>query len=79
VNSTLEYFILGILLVAFFLPVLDGLTSLVLTAIEAAKCWFGLKIAATNKKITESDEKPMSKIGFVFDEEDDQEEEEEDE
>lgn len=75
VISILRYLILGILLVSLILPLIDGLTGLLLTMIEAAKGYFTVKITEYNcrlKKIAYSDdddEKPIKKlIGFAREE-----------
>ena len=75
------YFILGILLVAFLLPLIDGLSSLFLTMIEALKGYFNVKIIKYNKemlKIKEENEdyKPINTIGFTFEEDQEDEDDE---
>jgi hypothetical protein len=74
VISILRYLILGILLVSLILPLIDGLTGLLLTMIEAAKGYFTVKITEYNcrlKKIAyaDDDEEPAKKlIGFAREE-----------
>ena len=74
----LLYFILGILFVQIISPVLDSLTSLLLTIIEVAKGYFNTKITKYNlqvKKDYQKEEKYMPLIGFERDEEEEEYEE----
>lgn len=80
VISILVYFILGILLVSFILPLIDALAGLILTMIEVAKGYFTVKVTEYNyrlKKITyadDDDDTPKRLIGFARN--DDEEDEE---
>ena len=71
---SIVYFLLGILLVSFVLPLLDGLTGLLLTLIEVAKGHFTVKVTEYNyqlKKLAyeeEEDEAPKRLIGFAREE-----------
>ena len=82
VISILRYLILGILLVSLILPLIDGLTGLLLTMIEAAKGYFTVKITEYNcrlKKIAyaDDDEEPAKRlIGFAREDEEDYDEDE---
>lgn len=78
----LLYFILGILFVSYVVPLLDGLSSLFLTWIEAKKAKQSEVINLTNIKMRQAaasaeDDSPKRLIGFCRD--DDYEEEEDDE
>jgi len=79
VISILVYFLLGILLVSFILPILDGLTGLILTMIEVAKGYFSVKVTEYNYRLKKlayaDDEEPKQLIGFARE---DTEEDEED-
>lgn len=80
VISILVYFILGILLVSFILPLIDALAGLILTMIEVAKGYFTVKVTEYNcrlKKIAyadDDDDTPTRLIGFARN--DDEEDEE---
>jgi hypothetical protein len=71
----LLYFILEILLVQVGFPLLDGLTSLLLSILEAAKGYFSLKVTKYNTRIRAlcEEEKPKNLIGFTYEEEPDEE------
>lgn len=73
--SILLYFILGILLIQVGFPLLDGLTSLLLSMLEAAKGYFSLQVAEYNArmKVLYEEEKPKNIIGFTYEGEDDEE------
>jgi divalent metal cation (Fe/Co/Zn/Cd) transporter len=75
VISILLYFILGILLVQVGFPLLDGLTGLLLSILEAAKGYFSLKVTKYNTHIRAlcEEEKPKNLIGFTYEEEPDEE------
>lgn len=80
----LLYFILGILFVQYFIPLLDGLSSWFLTWIEAKKAKQSEVINLTNIKMrqaaTSADpDSPKRLIGFCRDDEEDYGEEEDDE
>lgn len=47
----MEYFILGILMVQVFFPLIDGVTAVILSGLEALKGYFGIKIAEYNNRI----------------------------
>jgi hypothetical protein len=51
VISILGYILLGILLVSFFLPLIDALTGLILTMIEVAKGYFSVKVTEYNYRL----------------------------
>lgn len=77
----LLYFILGILFVSYVVPLLDGLSSLLLTWMEAKKAKQSEVINLTNIKMRQAaasaeDDSPKRLIGFCR--EDDYEEEEDD-
>lgn len=58
-----------------FFPLIDGLTALLLSGLEALKGYFGLKVTEYNarmRKIVEEDEPTMNPIGFTLKEEDDE-------
>jgi hypothetical protein len=78
----LVYFLLGILLVSFILPLLDGLTGLFLTMIEVAKGYFTVKVTEYNcrlKKLAyEDDEPPKRLIGFAREDTEEDEEDDDD-
>ena len=63
-------FILGILFVSLFLPLIDGLATLLLTILEVAKGYFTVKVTEYNlrlKKLSydEEDDEPKRLIGFM--------------
>ena len=71
----MELFILGVLTVSFFLPIIDGLVSLILTIFECIKGYFGIKIAKYNQKLTgEESIKEVGPIGFIYEEDEENEE-----
>lgn len=77
----LLYFILGILFVSYMIPLLDGLSGLLLTWMEAKKAKQSEIINLTNIKMRHAaasaeDDTPKRLIGFCR--EDDYEEEEDD-
>ena len=77
----LLYFILGILFVSYVIPLLDGLSGLLLTWMEAKKAKQSEIINLTNIKMRQAatsaeDDTPKRLIGFCR--EDDYEEEEDD-
>lgn len=59
-----------------FFPLIDGLTALLLSGLEALKGYFSLKITEYNARMrriaTEDDEPTMNPIGFTLKEEDDE-------
>lgn len=66
----MEIFILGLVFGLVMVPVLDGLTSLILSFFEMIKSYFALKIATHNQLIQDlSAEPPIRKIGFDLGEE----------
>jgi hypothetical protein len=64
----LEYFILGMLMVQTFFPLIESITAILLTALEALKGYFGIKVAKYNsqiRQITTIEEEPNTPlIGF---------------
>lgn len=68
------YFILGMLMVQAFFPLIDGVTAVLLAGLEALKGYFGIKVAEYNMRIRKiSDDEPKKKpIGFAMEEEDDE-------
>ena len=68
------YFILGMLMVQAFLPLIDGVTAVLLAGLEALKGYFGIKVAEYNMRIRKiSDDEPKKRpLGFVMEEEDDE-------
>ncbi len=75
VISILGYFILGILCVSLFLPLIDALASLLLTMVEVAKGYFSLKVTEYNQQLQkvayEEDDTPKRLIGFARETEED--------
>lgn len=64
-------------MVQAFFPLIDGITAVILAALEALKGYFGIKVAEYNsqiRKITleDEDDKPKRRIGFIMGEEDDE-------
>ena len=60
------------LVVQIGFPLLDGLTSLLLTMMETAKGYFGMKVAKYNKEMHKAcapEETITNKIGFIYEEE----------
>jgi hypothetical protein len=73
----LGYFILGMLMVQAFFPLIDGIAAMLLTALEALKGYFGIKVAEYNSQIRkiaieDEDDKPKCRIGFTTEEEEDE-------
>lgn len=73
-------FILGILLVSLFLPLIDGLATLLLTMLEVAKGYFTVKVTEYNlrlKKLSydEEDDEPKRLIGFMREDQEEDEDE----
>lgn len=67
------------LFISMGIPLIDGITSLLLTMIEAAKGYFGLIVMRMNEQMrnSESDTSLKQPIGFVFDNEEEEEESDE--
>ena len=66
------YFILGMLTISAFMPLIDGILSVIMTGLEAIKGYFGLKVSEYNtkmRKIATEEEDKMKPIGFVYEEE----------
>ena len=62
-------------MVQAFFPLIDGIAAMLLTALEALKGYFGIKVAEYNsqiRKITHEDDKPKCRIGFTMEEEEDE-------
>lgn len=58
------YLLFGILIVTFFMPVINSITELILTAIEVLKSYLSIKIFDNNNKMEiEPDCRP---IGFQY-------------
>ena len=61
-------------MVQVLFPLMDGITAVILSALEALKGYFGMKVSEYNMKIrkmTLQDDVPeMHPIGFTFEEED---------
>lgn len=78
-DSILEYFLLGIIFCSVVVPLLEGLTSMLLQGIEVINGFFKVVITKQTLKIAQlSDEinEPKSKtkkIGFAYDEGEDDE------
>ena len=70
-------FILGMLMVQMFFPLIDGLTALILSGLEALKGYFSIKVTEYNAKmrkmVMEDDESKMNPIGFAYEEEEEDE------
>ena len=64
----LLYFISGIFFISFIYPILDGLTGLILSAIEEKKAKYVVSITRFNKEI-QGEPPPAHQIGFVIDDE----------
>ena len=61
----MQNFIFGLVFALAIMPILDGLTSLILSFFEMIKGYFGFKIAESNQKIQNlSTEPSQRKIGF---------------
>lgn len=61
-------------MVQVIFPLMDGITAVILSGLEALKGYFGMKISEYNikiRKMTLQDDVPeMRPIGFTFEEED---------
>lgn len=62
-------FIFGILVIQVGFPLLDGITSLLLTMIEAAKGYFAAKVIKYNNQMRDENSETPKSIGFVYQEE----------
>ena len=73
------YFILGVIAAQSLLPLLDGLTTVILSGFEALKGYFGMKIAEYNNRIRkinlDDDSKNKKPIGFYCDTQEDEDDE----
>jgi hypothetical protein len=62
------------IMVQVLFPLMDGITAVILSALEALKGYFGMKVSEYNIKIRkmtiEEDVPEMRPIGFAFEEED---------
>lgn len=70
------YFILGVLFVLLIYPVIESLSSLILTAIEVAKGYLNTKIMKYNtqlKQMSSEEDNTINPIGFFSQEEDEDE------
>ena len=47
----MEYFILGMIMVQVLFPLMDGITAVILSALEALKGYFCMKVSEYNIKI----------------------------
>ena len=61
-------FVLGILFVEIGIPLLEGITGLLLTILEAAKGYFNIKITEYNQRIKKicNPEVKQNAIGFSY-------------
>ena len=70
----MEYFILGMIMVQVLFPLMDGITAVILSGLEALKGYFSIKVSEYNIKIRkmnmQEDVPEMRPIGFTFEEED---------
>lgn len=74
----MEYFILGMITVQAFFPLIDGFTAVVLAGLEALKGFFGMKVAEYNihiRQLTNKEIPPMRPIGFSYENQEDNENE----
>lgn len=74
----MENFILGMLMVQALFPLIEGLTGVLLTGLEALKGFFGIKVAEYNARIRKialnEDEPKKNPIGFIISEEEEEDE-----
>lgn len=71
----MEYFILGMLMVQALFPLIDGVTAVLLTGLEAIKGYLGMKVAEYNnniRKIALDDQENKKRVGFRYEEEEDE-------
>jgi hypothetical protein len=74
----LEQFILGMLMVQTFFPLIDGITSVILSGLEAIKGYFGMKIAEYNhriRKLSSEESDVKNSIGFSYNNQEEEEDE----
>lgn len=70
------YFILGVIAIQFIFPILESITAVILTALEALKGHFGAKVTKYNHLMRGEDKEPtMRSIGFIAPEEVEEEDE----
>lgn len=73
----------GLVFIAFIFPILEGISSVILTALELLKGKMNIKIAEINFRIqriaTQEEEEPHRAIGFVLPNNDEEYEDDEDE
>ena len=68
----LFYFIAGILFIYFIVPLVEGLSGLILTWLERLKSKEAAEIYKIKQSLTD-DEGPSRAIGFVYEEEEEEE------
>ena len=61
-------FILGIVFALVIIPIMDSLTSLIITFLEMLKSHLGIYIARNNQRIEENSTRPQRLIGFTVSE-----------
>lgn len=65
------FFLVGILFVEIFLPLIESVTAIILTALECIKGRLSLVVAKYNSKLAtieiEANSPPQPQIGFVLD------------
>ena len=66
-------FILGVIFSLMIIPIIDGITSLVLTFLEMLKSYISIIIMKNNHKIQNPEEVKTNTIGFVITKEEEEE------
>ena len=69
----LLYFIAGILFIYFIVPLIEGLSGLILTWIEKLKSKEAAEIYKIKQSLTDNEESPRAVVGFVYEEEEEEE------
>ena len=68
----METFIFGLLFGLMALPIIDSLTTIIITFFEMIKSYVAVTIARNNQKIEEVSTRPQRQIGFVLPEEEEE-------
>ena len=69
----LLYFIAGILFIYFIVPLIEGLSGLILTWIEKLKSKEAAEIYKIKQSLTDDEDETKAVIGFVYKEEEEEE------
>lgn len=68
----LLYFIAGILFIYFIVPLVEGLSGLILTWLERLKSEQAAEIYKIKQSLTEDEETARAVVGFVYEQEEEE-------